>query len=422
MADAQPSVVSGVLKRPFAEQVSFFRGKLGNLVPTERWDDITRGAHDSGFMVAGAQKADLLADLAAATDRAVSEGKSLDAFRKDFRGIVERHGWHNWTGEGSKKGVAWRTRIIYQTNAKTSYNAGRYAQLRDGGFRLWVYHHNDGVKNPRPQHLAWDGLTLPADHEFWDTHAPQNGWGCQCYVTGARSDRAARRLGGDPDKKLADDWNATDPKTGAPVGIDKGWDYQPGATVTDTVLAMAQKSQQWDYSLAKAYMQGVPDGVRDSLAQSYRSLPSVANDTRLYAQKILEKRTHLDIPPYRTLGLATTDDVARIESLLGKEVAGFDYALDVFAVRHIEGRHGKGAETRTGQRGVTAKDYRVLPKLINDGGKLEAAGKARKTGNPLVKRRLTLGGAAYEAVFELRSGRKMLALQSYYIIEGVAEK
>jgi hypothetical protein len=71
---------------------------------------------------------------------------------------------------------------------------------------------------------------------------------------------------------------------------------------------------------------------------------------------------------------------------------------------------------------VTAKDYEVLPQLINDGGKLEAAGKAKMTGNSLVKRRLSRGGEAYEAVFELRRGRKMLALQSFYIIEGAAEK
>nr|WP_305793220.1 phage minor head protein [Sedimenticola hydrogenitrophicus] len=368
-------------------------------------------------MVAGAQKADLLSDLAGSADRAVSEGKSLDAFRQDFRALVERNGWTGWTGEGSKKGVAWRTRIIYQTNAKTSYNAGRYAQLHEGGFKYWVYHHNDSVKQPRPKHLAWDGLTLPVTHAFWDTHAPANGWGCQCYVSGARSERGARRLGGDPDKALPKHWNTTDPKTGAPVGIDKGWDYQPGSTVSDTVRAMAAKTQQWDYTLAKAYMQGVPESVRDSLATSYRSLPSVAADTRLYAQRVLEERTQLDIPPYRTLGLLTADDITRIEVLLGKDVAGFDYALDAFAVRHIEGRHGKEAETRSGQRGVTAKDYEVLPQLINEGGQLVAAGKATKTGNPLVKRRLTLGGEGYEAVFELRNGRKMLALQSFYIIE-----
>ena len=32
-----------------------------------------------------------------------------------------------------------------------------------------MYHHNDAVISPRPQHLAWDGLVLPVDHPFWRT-------------------------------------------------------------------------------------------------------------------------------------------------------------------------------------------------------------------------------------------------------------
>lgn len=366
MADALPSVISGALKRPFKEQVAFFRGKLGNLVPTARWDDIQRSAHDRAFMVAGAAKADLLADLATAVDRSITEGKSLEAFRQDFRSIVERNGWHGWTGEGNKKGVAWRTRVIYQTNALSSYNAGRYAQLREGGFDFWIYRHNDSVKNPRPQHLAWNGLTLPPDHPFWKTHAPQNGWGCKCYAVGARSARGARRLGGDPDKALPEDWDAIDAKTGAPVGIDKGWDYQPGAAVSQTIQAMAQKSVQWEYTLAKAYMQGVPEATRDALARAYRALPSVADDTRRYAQRILEGRTALEIPPYRTMGLLTADDVERIRGFTGDDVAAFDFAIDRYAPLHIHKRHGDDAvEADQGQRAVVAGDYARLPELLN---------------------------------------------------------
>jgi hypothetical protein len=409
------SVVSGALKRPFKEQVAFFRSKLGNLVPTARWDDMQRGDHDAGFMVAGAAKADLLADLAAAVDRTITEGKSLDAFRKDFRAIVERNGWHGWTGEGTKKGEAWRTRVIYQTNALSSYNAGRYAQLREGGFDLWIYRHNDSVLRPRPQHLAWNGLTLPPAHEFWRTHSPQNAFGCKCFVVGARSARGARRLGGDPDKPLPDDWNAIDPKTGAPVGIGKGWDYQPGATVSDTVRAMAQKTQQWEYTLAKAYMQGVPESVRDDLVRSYRALPSVANDTRLYAQRILEGRNPLEIPPYKTMGLLTSADVRQVEQLKGLELAGYDYALDKSTVEHVQKKHGDPkVEEKRGQRAVTAQDYARLPDLLNTPDSVEDGGQS-DVGAPVLRYAKVFNGELYTAAFEVRKGRKMLALQSLWI-------
>lgn len=411
-----PSVISGALKRPFKEQVAFFRSKLGNLVPTARWDDMRHADHDTGFMVAGATKADLLSDLAVAVDRAITEGKGIGAFRKDFRAIVQRNGWHGWTGEGTKKGEAWRTRVIYQTNAMSSYNAGRYAQLREGGFDLWIYRHNDSVLRPRPQHLAWNGLTLPPDHEFWRTHAPQNGWGCKCGVVGARSARGARRLGGDPDKALPDGWDAIDPKTGAPIGIDKGWDYMPGNTVSDAVRAMAQKTQQWDYTLAKAYMQGVPERNRDALALAYRALPSVADDTRRYAQRIIEGRTHLEIPPYRTLGLLTVDDAAQVTQAKGLEVVGFDFALDKSSVLHIHDEHGHPKkEANRGQRAVTAQDYARLPQLLNEGGKFEDAGNSWRSRQPLVRRRWVVGDEEWNATFEVRGGRKMLALETFYI-------
>lgn len=199
------TAVTGVLKQPFAQQVAFFRGKLGNLVPTARWTDMQRSAHDTGFMVAGAQSADLLAGLADAVDKTISQGGSIESFRKDFATLVERSGW-DYKGEFN-----WRTRTIYRTNMSTSYAAGRLAQLREGNFPFYLYRHG-GSLEPRPQHLAWDGLVLPADHEFWDAHYPPNEWGCSCRVVGVRSAEAARRLGGDPDKQLPDDWNAIDPE------------------------------------------------------------------------------------------------------------------------------------------------------------------------------------------------------------------
>lgn len=233
----------GLLRLPFAEQIAAFRLRLRNLVPTRAWDDIAGQAHDRAFMVAGAMKADLLADLAGAVDRAISEGQGLEAFRRDFREIVARRGWHGWTGEGTKVGEAWRTRVIYRTNASTTYAAGRWAQLQEGGFPLLVYRHG-GSREPRPQHLAWDGLTLPADHPFWTTHAPPNGWGCSCYVVGARSEAGARRLGGNPDLQLPPDWNRHDPRSGVPVGIDRGWAHAPGRSAADEIADLAREKAQ----------------------------------------------------------------------------------------------------------------------------------------------------------------------------------
>lgn len=174
--------IEAVFKQPFDEQVAFFRGKLGNLIPTETWTDVWQSAHDTGFMVAGAAKADLLADLAAAVDSAISEGTGIQAFRKNFDAIVEKHGW-SYRGEYN-----WRTRTIYRTNMATSYSAGRLVQLKEGGFEYWMYRHSDSVARPRPLHVSWNGLTLPADDGWWDSHYPPNGWSCFPPETEVRCD------------------------------------------------------------------------------------------------------------------------------------------------------------------------------------------------------------------------------------------
>jgi len=208
---------------PFAQQIAFFLAKGSNLIPTARWTDVWKSQHDRAFMVAGAAKADLLKDFYGAVESAIKDGTGIGEFRKQFDQIVEKHGW---AYKGEKN---WRTRVIYQTNISTSYSAGRLAQLREGGFPFWLYKHSDSVVHPRPLHVSWDGLTLPADDPWWKTHYPPNGWGCKCRIVGVRNEQAAKRLGGRVGGQPPDDGTVSG--TDRPKGIDKGWDYQPGASL-----------------------------------------------------------------------------------------------------------------------------------------------------------------------------------------------
>lgn len=264
--------------QPFAEQVEFFRQKLN--LPSEHWDDIERAAHDRAFIVAGAQGADLLDDLREAIDKAIQQGTGVDAFRKDFGRIVAEHGWTGWAGEGSKAGVAWRTKVIYQTNMATSYAAGRWKQLNDPALLkvlpYWQYRHNDSVVTPRPLHVSWDGLTLPPDHQFWQTHFPPNGWGCQCWVTAVSKAAYMQAVATGKGKPPAG-WDARDPKTGAPVGIDKGFDYAPGAN-TDRLLKdfIDQKLIKLDAPIGAAMYETMRPVLLAERAVAVRDMVAVA--------------------------------------------------------------------------------------------------------------------------------------------------
>ncbi len=115
----------------------------------------------------------------------------------------------------------------------SSYAAGRHRQMSDPEVLklhpYWRYIHSDSVQNPRDQHQAWSGLTLLADHDFWKTHFPPNGFGCHCCITSVtkKEGEASARAGTDEPPPGGDTSN---PKTGAPVGIGKGFDHAPGAS------------------------------------------------------------------------------------------------------------------------------------------------------------------------------------------------
>ncbi len=225
--------------KPFLEQVAVLLAKIN--VPTTGWTDVWRDEHDAAFMVAGAYKADLLTDLREAVNKAITQTRSLDDFRKDFDKIVEQRGW-SYNG-----GRNWRTRVIYETNMRASYQAGRYAQMTDPDLiesaPYWRYKHSDLVADPRPEHLAWNGLVLRHDDPFWKTHYPPNGWGCRCTVFATSRKRAEREgyVIADAAPALEMEMRVVGARSGnprtvsVPKGIDPGWDYAPGASRADAV-------------------------------------------------------------------------------------------------------------------------------------------------------------------------------------------
>jgi hypothetical protein len=255
---------------PFEEQIKFFFGKT--LVPTERWSDLWKEDHDTGFMVASAVKADLLADLQAAAGKAITEGTTLEEFRKDFDRIVAERGWTGWTGEGSEAGRAWRTQVIYDTNLRQSYQAGRWAQMWEARDRrpYFVYRHNDGVIHPRPLHLAWNNTVVPIDSDWARTHHPQNGYGCQCwsYTINQRQLEKMGKSGPDtPPNDGTYEW--TNKRTGevhtVPKGIDPGFDYPPGGSRLDIMRMQVER---------KALGPTLGDVIAQKLLASIHEIPA----------------------------------------------------------------------------------------------------------------------------------------------------
>jgi hypothetical protein len=171
-------------KFTFEEQVKYFEKKLN--LPTNSYLDVLGEEHDYFFMVAGANRNEVLTAFREAVDEAIQNGETLEGFRKRFDEIVANTGWQYNGGRN------WRTRIIYDTNIYGAYNRGRLKQHLDLADVLpyWEYHHHDNA-HPRQEHIDLDGTILPATDPFWRYYYPIKAYGCHCTVSAHDEDDLA---------------------------------------------------------------------------------------------------------------------------------------------------------------------------------------------------------------------------------------
>ena len=245
--------------------VGFFRAK--GLSASFAWQDMLHDEHDRAFTVAKMLDLDLLSDVQATVDRAISEGWTRQRFRDELTPELMRRGW--WgraemrdpaTGEirDVQLGSVRRLNTIYDTNLRTAYAAGHSERIRaNAATAPYVMYSAVLDARTRAQHRAWNGKVLRWDDPWWKTHTPPNGWNCRCTRV-QLSERDLARLGKKgPDKAPPStdrDW--TNPRTGevvrVPVGVDPGFGYDPGAS---TRVAEA-------HTLLREKAAGAPDDLR----------------------------------------------------------------------------------------------------------------------------------------------------------------
>ncbi len=302
----------------FREQNQFLRRKLN--LPTTGWTDVYTREHDYAFVVAGANRDDLVADFRKAVESAIEGGTTLEAFRKDFDRIVAKYGW-SYNG-----GRNWRSRVIYETNLRSSYMAGRYEQLiavREAR-PYWQYIHSDAVENPRPEHEAWNGMILRWDDPWWQYHFPINAWGCQCSVRALSKDDLKRMGKSGPDtappivmeQRLIGQRSTNGPRmVEVPQGIDPGFEYTPGFSRLNSAVPQARD----DAGLLQPAAQGFPNQRAASPMPAPRTYPVERllpeNLTPIeYAQRYLQAfGATLDTP-------AVMRDVLGERLVIGKEL------------------------------------------------------------------------------------------------------
>jgi SPP1 gp7 family putative phage head morphogenesis protein len=212
---------------PFEEAQEYFDELLA-LTPDEYYA-LEQAARVKAFTVADIAVRDLIEDIHGAITTAIADGETLADFRDRLDDIFQSRGW-----DTPPEFIPWRVETIFRTNIQTAYQAGRYKQMKDqqDRFPYWEY---DAVMDSRtrPTHAAMDGKIFRADHPFWDTWYPPNGFNCRCTVHAVHKhlveeeDLAIETH--DPTGELIE---PVEPVTGKRIPArqllpDPGWDHKP---------------------------------------------------------------------------------------------------------------------------------------------------------------------------------------------------
>jgi hypothetical protein len=155
------------------------------------YKDVWNEEHAAAFTVAKAMQIDILSDLHNAAIQAAEKGQSFDTFKKNLKPTFQQKGW--WgrkemtdplTGKtvDAQLGSDRRLKTIYNVNMRSAYQKGQYDRTMESDLHPYLmYRIGPSVKH-RQEYASWDGLVLPKNDLFWDSHFPHNGWGCKCYT------------------------------------------------------------------------------------------------------------------------------------------------------------------------------------------------------------------------------------------------
>lgn len=188
------------------------------------WEEakgLAEGAKARAFYVTGLSQQDLVKLVSDGIEAALANGELLPQFKERILAAIKTQGWHDY-----------RIENIFRTNMQSAYAAGRYKKMQavKASRPYWQYMAVMD-RRVRPSHAVLHGKVYPADHEFWDSNYPPNGFRCRCGVI-TLSERQVKAQGLPVEKEMPQAGMWTDPKTGMEYfvnfpGADNGFRNNP---------------------------------------------------------------------------------------------------------------------------------------------------------------------------------------------------
>lgn len=320
---------------PPEDAIAFLRQK-GYRVGFD-YRDVWQQEHTAAFTVAKVMQLDLLKDIRDQVDAALASGTTFADFKASLMPNMVKRGW--WgkavmtdpvTGEAEQVqlGSNRRLKVIYDTNLRTAHAEGQWARIQSAKATLpfLMYDHTPS-EHERPEHKAWDGLVLPVDDPWWQSHYPVKAWGCKCRVIqlGQRQlDRMGLTVGQAPETSYVD-W--TNKRTGdverVPAGVDPAFNYAPGQRLGHMAKHLAEAIEAAPAAIgAAAFKQAAPSAM-PQLMQGYTAWVNA-----------IEGGGSKGIGGRRVIGAISPDTVAALD-VAGVQLASAGVSIDQREITHL---------------------------------------------------------------------------------------
>lgn len=313
---------------PPEQAIKFFRQKGYKIGFDHR--DVWQAEQQAAFTVAKAMQLDLLADIREQVDGALANGTTFQAFKNTLKPNLVARGW--WgraiqtdplTGEDVEVqlGSTRRLKTIYDTNLRTAHAEGQWARIQDAkdSFPYLMYDANNSER-PRVAHSGWDGLVLPVDDPWWQSHMPVRAWGCKCRVIqmGARQvERQGLKVSKAPAESYRDYVNKRTGETQRiPSGVDPAFNYPPGGRLANLGKLLAAKVEVAPAKFGAPAFRQASKAIMPSLMQDYTAWVNAIDgggNKGLGARRVIGAYSETVVAGLADIGVALSSAAVSVE-------------------------------------------------------------------------------------------------------------
>ena len=166
-------MLSDFKARPHSEAIALIKGKP--VVTRAVFDQMLPELRGRAFTVSGIEGANVLQrvrDTLATLPQGGREG-TWDNVKKDLVAELDPY-----LGDNADQ----RAELLLRTHGFQAFQASNWRVAQEDADTTHLQYLTMEDDRVRPSHAALDGLVLPKDDPFWDTHTPPWDWGCRCRI------------------------------------------------------------------------------------------------------------------------------------------------------------------------------------------------------------------------------------------------